>query len=243
MRSKPDRSGHAGGHRQLRLVHLEPGPDPGRAGRRSTGLSQRHGHPRGAEAPGDPTAGRVTRAVHSRAGGGQRRGDSRTGALDPDAGRVPRPPVHRRGIRGRTIRATRTVHGKVSPIRHNGDPLFDGIPSPMRVARYHSLVASAELPEGLEVIAWSTDPATRAKFRPSGTVNTRSGVCSFTPSRGLPRAGAGCFGISSASPAINVPRAPARPALRLPAFSLPGRFGSVIHTNDPGLRAPSGALS
>ena len=38
---------------------------------------------------------------------------------------------------GRTIRATRTVHGKVSPIRHNGDPLFDGIPSPMRVARYH----------------------------------------------------------------------------------------------------------
>ena len=60
---------------------------------------------------------------------------------------------------GRTIRATRTVHGKVSPIRHNGDPLFDGIPSPMRVARYHSLVASAELPEGLEAIAWSADPA------------------------------------------------------------------------------------
>ena len=60
---------------------------------------------------------------------------------------------------GRTIRATRAVHGKVSPIRHNGDPLFDGIPSPMRVTRYHSLVASAELPEGLEPIAWSTDPA------------------------------------------------------------------------------------
>ena len=60
---------------------------------------------------------------------------------------------------GRTIRATRTVHGKVSPIRHNGDQLFDGIPSPMLVTRYHSLVASAPLPEGLTPIAWSTDPA------------------------------------------------------------------------------------
>ena len=37
---------------------------------------------------------------------------------------------------GRTVRAARTVHGKVSPVAHNGDPLFSGIPSPMRVARY-----------------------------------------------------------------------------------------------------------
>ncbi len=60
---------------------------------------------------------------------------------------------------GRTVRATRAVHGKVSSIRHNGDPLFDGIPSPMHVTRYHSLVALAPLPRGLEPIAWSTDPA------------------------------------------------------------------------------------
>ena len=46
---------------------------------------------------------------------------------------------------GRTVRATRTVHGKVSPIAHNGDPLFAGIPSPMRVTRYHSLVAAPAL--------------------------------------------------------------------------------------------------
>lgn len=60
---------------------------------------------------------------------------------------------------GRTVRATRTVHGKVSPIRHNGDPIFAGIPSPMLVTRYHSLVASSPLPRGLEPIAWSNDPA------------------------------------------------------------------------------------
>ena len=60
---------------------------------------------------------------------------------------------------GRTIRAARAVHGKVSAIRHDGDPLFAGIPSPMLVTRYHSLVASAPLPEELEPIAWSTDPA------------------------------------------------------------------------------------
>lgn len=60
---------------------------------------------------------------------------------------------------GRTVRATRTVHGKVSPVRHSGDRLFAGIPSPVRVTRYHSLVASDPLPVGLVPIAWSTDPA------------------------------------------------------------------------------------
>lgn len=58
---------------------------------------------------------------------------------------------------GRTIRARRTVHGKTSLVVHAGDPLFEGIPSPMRVARYHSLVTSRDLPEELTVIAWSTD--------------------------------------------------------------------------------------
>ena len=60
---------------------------------------------------------------------------------------------------GRTVRASRIVHGKVSPVRHDGDPLFAGIPSPMMVARYHSLVASAPLPDALAPIAWSDDPA------------------------------------------------------------------------------------
>lgn len=61
---------------------------------------------------------------------------------------------------GRTIRARRIMHGKTGPVRHDGDPLFDGVPSPFTVARYHSLVTDhAVLPDVLEAIAWSTDPA------------------------------------------------------------------------------------
>ncbi len=59
---------------------------------------------------------------------------------------------------GRTVRASRTVHGKTGWVVHRGDPLFAGIPSPMKVARYHSLVTSRELPPGLVAIAWSGDP-------------------------------------------------------------------------------------
>ena len=60
---------------------------------------------------------------------------------------------------GRTVRATRIMHGKTGPIRHTGKGLFEGIPSPFEVARYHSLVTDPlVLPEVLEPIAWSTDP-------------------------------------------------------------------------------------
>jgi anthranilate synthase/aminodeoxychorismate synthase-like glutamine amidotransferase len=60
---------------------------------------------------------------------------------------------------GRTVRARRIMHGKTGPIEHGGDPLFEGIPSPFQVARYHSLVSDgASLPGVLEPIAWSTDP-------------------------------------------------------------------------------------
>ena len=66
---------------------------------------------------------------------------------------------------GRTVRAGRTVHGKTSLVAHTGDPLFAGIPSPMRVARYHSLVTCSDLPEELTAIAWSTDPADSAEIQ------------------------------------------------------------------------------
>ena len=60
---------------------------------------------------------------------------------------------------GRTVRARRTMHGKPGPIRHEGDPLFEDIPSPFTVARYHSLVTSDDaLPDPLVPIAWSTAP-------------------------------------------------------------------------------------
>ena len=66
---------------------------------------------------------------------------------------------------GRTIRATRTVHGKTGLVVHDGDPLFGGIPSPMLVTRYHSLVTSPQLPEGLVPIAWSDDPAEKGEIQ------------------------------------------------------------------------------
>ena len=43
------------------------------------------------------------------------------------------------------------VHGKSAEIVHDGRTIFTGLPSPMEVGRYHSLVADPDLPEALEV--------------------------------------------------------------------------------------------
>ena len=59
---------------------------------------------------------------------------------------------------GLVRRAGRVVHGKTSPVSHEGTGLFSGMPSPLSVGRYHSLVVDrASLPEVLEVTAVSTD--------------------------------------------------------------------------------------
>jgi anthranilate synthase component 2 len=59
---------------------------------------------------------------------------------------------------GKIIRAGRIMHGKTSPISHNGKDLFAGLPNPFDVGRYHSLVAEREsLPECLEIVSESTD--------------------------------------------------------------------------------------
>jgi anthranilate synthase/aminodeoxychorismate synthase-like glutamine amidotransferase len=61
---------------------------------------------------------------------------------------------------GRVVRADRPMHGKTTDVTHDGQDLFDGVPSPVRVMRYHSLVVSPMgLPDSLEVTAWSSDRA------------------------------------------------------------------------------------
>jgi anthranilate synthase/aminodeoxychorismate synthase-like glutamine amidotransferase len=55
---------------------------------------------------------------------------------------------------GHVIRAPRLMHGKTSTIKHDGKTVFEGLPQPMEVGRYHSLIAEAiSVPEELEVSA------------------------------------------------------------------------------------------
>ena len=59
---------------------------------------------------------------------------------------------------GDIVRAGRPVHGRTSLVTHDGSSVFTGLPSPLRVARYHSLViARASLPRPLRVIASAGD--------------------------------------------------------------------------------------
>jgi len=53
---------------------------------------------------------------------------------------------------GKIVRAGEIVHGKTSPLQHNGKGLYEGIPQNVPIGRYHSLVIDrATLPDCLEV--------------------------------------------------------------------------------------------
>jgi len=59
---------------------------------------------------------------------------------------------------GEVVRARKVMHGKTSPIHHNGQGVFAGLPNPFEATRYHSLIVRREsLPAVLEVTAWTID--------------------------------------------------------------------------------------
>ncbi len=59
---------------------------------------------------------------------------------------------------GRVVRGGVPVHGKISDVRHQGQGLFEGCPTPLRTARYHSLVVEREsIPDVLRIDAETDD--------------------------------------------------------------------------------------
>jgi anthranilate synthase/aminodeoxychorismate synthase-like glutamine amidotransferase len=59
---------------------------------------------------------------------------------------------------GEVVRAERVMHGKTSLVDHDGTGVFAGLPSPMEVMRYHSLVVERRsMPDALEIIAVGRD--------------------------------------------------------------------------------------
>jgi len=59
---------------------------------------------------------------------------------------------------GRVVRAGRLMHGKTSPIHHDGRGVFKDLPNPFEATRYHSLIVEKEsLPDVLELTAWTEE--------------------------------------------------------------------------------------
>ena len=103
---------------------------------------------------------------------------------------------------GKVIRAPRPMHGRSSQVFHDGTDVFRGLPSPMSVGRYHSLlVEDASLPDSLCVTARTEDglimglchkewPVVGVQFHPE-SILTEHGYAllnNFCEMAGLPNA-------------------------------------------------------
>ncbi len=66
---------------------------------------------------------------------------------------------------GGTVRTHAPVHGKTTTIEHDGRTIFAGIPSPLEVGRYHSLIADPKLPAVLEQSAFGGDVVMAVRHR------------------------------------------------------------------------------
>jgi len=59
---------------------------------------------------------------------------------------------------GKIVQAKRFMHGKTSPIHHDGKTIYKGLPNPFTATRYHSLlVEKVSLPDCLEISAWTNE--------------------------------------------------------------------------------------
>jgi anthranilate synthase/aminodeoxychorismate synthase-like glutamine amidotransferase len=59
---------------------------------------------------------------------------------------------------GKVVRARTLMHGKTSRVSHDGSGIFENLPNPLEVMRYHSLVIESQsLPDDLEVVARAQD--------------------------------------------------------------------------------------
>ena len=58
---------------------------------------------------------------------------------------------------GKVVRASRLMHGKTSPVMHDGKTIFAGLSNPFEAMRYHSLLVETTLPACLEVSAHTAE--------------------------------------------------------------------------------------
>ena len=82
---------------------------------------------------------------------------------------------------GARVVSGQPVHGKVSDARHDGRDLFEGLPDPLQVTRYHALVVDPDsLTEELTPLAWTADGtimAMRHRTRPAWGVQFHPEAC------------------------------------------------------------------
>ncbi|MBU7600373.1 aminodeoxychorismate synthase component I [Streptomyces sp. P38-E01] len=139
----------------------------------------------------------------------------------------------------RVDRAPEPRHGRTSAVRHDGTGLFEGLPQPLEVVRYHSL-AVTDLPPDLEGTAFSPDgvlmalrhrtlPLWGVQFHPE-SIGTREGhrllenFRGLTERHGRPRSRAAA---PTARPIASEPASPVR-ELRVLVEQLPARFDPEV---------------